>query len=118
MDDCEKKVMSDVLRGLVAQNLEFGQRLLGLQNICSKLLEEISLLHPDPEDKIMRLSAELNGTAAAISNVFRTTSVDEKYAEEYCLRGLTAAVERVTLTAEDAVRRRAKDQTPPKLQGE
>lgn len=101
MEDCENdRVFHGILEGLVAQNLALGQRQVALEAICSALMAEICLLHRRPDDKMLRLSAELNGAATAIAD----NAASMRTPFPYDTVEMTKVFEGVTRVAEEMCR--------------
>lgn len=97
LDDLDP--LSAVLDGLIKQNLALGQRQLALQATCSVLIAELCLLSPDPDQKLSRLNAELNGAAMGIADDF-ATRFDISNSDT---REITMLIETITRIAEETV---------------
>ena len=92
-------MLSAILSGLIAQNLALGHRQIALEALCSTLISELCLLAPDPDYKMLRLSAELNGAATAVADRAATLMMSEPYDTAE----ITQMIEGVTRVAEQTL---------------
>lgn len=95
--DSSDEELSEILRNLIAQNYDLGQRVIGLQTTCAALIAEICRMSADPEQKLLNFNAELTGIASGVAERFNR----QKMKTGFDTREITATIELVTRLAED-----------------
>lgn len=101
MDDIEHdpsdEELAIILRNLIAQNYELGQRIIGLQSTCAALIAELSRMSPDPQQKLLRFNAELTGLASGVAERFNQLQMKPGFDT----REITSTIDLVTRLAEE-----------------
>lgn len=100
--DSSDEELSEILRNLIAQNYELGQRVIGLQTTCAAIIAEICRMSAEPEQKLLKFNAELMGIASGVAERFNR----QKMKLGFDTREITATIELVTRLAEDDFGRR------------
>jgi hypothetical protein len=91
-----KDPILQAIKDLTSYYENLGSRLIAVEVVCAKLIQESARVQTMPSDHILRVTSELRGTADAIALKGALPGLKNNPS------GITNAIERICFMAEDA----------------